>query len=122
MLVRRPVGERLVVDEKDLVDFTETVLAFRFKSGCVLVAEERLLLLLCHLVRPVEEMIAPPIVLDRELLGRGDGRRVGHGVGMDSELLCRALPSCQLRPFLAGRGRAVVLGLFVLLTEDLSPS
>ena len=50
MLVRRPVGERLVVDEEDLVDFTEAVLSLRFKSGCVLVAEEGLLLLLFQLV------------------------------------------------------------------------
>ena len=50
VLVRRPVGERLVVDEEDLVDFTEAVLSLRFKSGCVLVAEEGLLLLLFQLV------------------------------------------------------------------------
>ena len=56
MLVRRPVGERLVVDEEDLVDFTEAVLSLRFKSGCVLVAEEGLLLLLFRRIEPISKI------------------------------------------------------------------
>ena len=39
---------------------------------------------------------------------------------MDSELLGGALPGCQLGPLLAGGGRAIVLALLVLLSEDLS--
>ena len=73
LLLRRPIGKSLVVDEEDLVYLTDTVLPFRFKSRCILIAEQRFLLLLLQLVRSVEEVIAPAIVLEGQLLGRRYG-------------------------------------------------